>query len=47
MIEGYDIGIDEGHKIMVNHMIDLHKILRKKKYKNEFSCLSMATSTKL
>ena len=33
IIEGYDIGIDEGHNIMVNHMIDLHKILSKKNIK--------------
>tara|TARA_B100001939_G_C16882374_1_gene591513 strand:- start:125 stop:1234 length:1110 start_codon:yes stop_codon:yes gene_type:complete len=33
IIDGYDIGIDEGHDIMVNHMIDLHKILSKKNIK--------------
>ena len=33
IIEGYDIGIDEGHNIMVKHMIDLHKILSKKNIK--------------
>lgn len=28
-IDGYDIGITEGHQIMTNHMIKLHDILKK------------------
>ena len=33
MIKGYDIGINEGHNLMVDHMIDLYKILNKKNIK--------------
>ena len=33
LIEGYDIGINEGHKIMINQMIKLHQILEDKNIK--------------
>ena len=29
-IEGYDFGIEKGHKIMVDHMTQLYHILNKK-----------------
>ena len=29
-LEGYDIGINEGHKLMISHMTQLHEILSKK-----------------
>lgn len=33
LVEGYNIGIKEGHKIMVNEMVQLHQILSDKKIK--------------